>query len=85
MQFYFQYVEGLRALDEETDDIDPSLFGNIFHDAAQIFYTDLMLHHNGDRAIQKEWIQPFLQKGNPVEVPVNFIRSMHLRREELYE
>jgi hypothetical protein len=27
----------------------------------------------------------FLQKGNPVEVPVNFIRSMHLRREELYE
>lgn len=66
MQFYFQYVEGLRALDEETDDIDPSLFGNIFHDAAQIFYTDLMLHHNGDRAIQKEWIQPFLQKDNPM-------------------
>lgn len=64
MQFYYRYVEGLRPADEETDEIDPSVFGNIFHDASEILYTDVMLRHGGSRVILKEWLLPYLQKDN---------------------
>ena len=42
LQFYFCYVEGLRE-PEDTDDgiIDNRVFGNIFHNAAQMLYEKL--------------------------------------------
>lgn len=64
MQFYFRYVEGLKSLEEDTDEISPSLFGNIFHDASQIFYLDLKQRHKGEKTIEKVHLLPFLQKEN---------------------
>ena len=43
LQFYFCYVEGLREPDDTEDGvIDNRIFGNIFHNAAQMLYDQLM-------------------------------------------
>lgn len=43
LQFYYCYVEGLREPDDtEEGVIDNRVFGNIFHNAAQILYERLM-------------------------------------------
>ena len=43
LQFYYCYVEGLRELEDNDDDnIDNRIFGNIFHEAAQQLYCRLM-------------------------------------------
>ena len=43
LQFYFCYVEGLREPNDTEDGvIDNRIFGNIFHNAAQILYERLM-------------------------------------------
>ena len=42
LQFYFCYVEGLREPDDTEDGvIDGRIFGNIFHNAAQMLYEQL--------------------------------------------
>ena len=42
LQFYYCYVEGLREPDDTEDGIiDNRIFGNIFHNAAQILYERL--------------------------------------------
>ncbi len=42
LQFYYTYVNNLREPDDTDDDIiDNRIFGNIFHEAAQIIYTRL--------------------------------------------
>lgn len=42
LQFYFCYVEGLREPDDTEDGIiDDRIFGNIFHNAAQMLYERL--------------------------------------------
>ena len=38
LKFYFNYVEGLRADDEVSDDVDKPMFGTIFHDAMHHLY-----------------------------------------------
>ena len=43
LQFYYHYVKGLKEPDEEEDDtIDNRIFGNIFHEAAQLLYKRQM-------------------------------------------
>jgi CRISPR/Cas system-associated exonuclease Cas4 (RecB family) len=43
LQFYYNYVEGLREPNEvEEDRIDNRIFGNIFHTAAQLLYEQMM-------------------------------------------
>ena len=43
LQFYYCYVEGLREPDDNDEGvIDNRVFGNIFHNAAQILYERLM-------------------------------------------
>ena len=42
LQFYYNYVEGLREPDDIDEDvIDNRIFGNIFHDAAQLLYEKM--------------------------------------------
>lgn len=42
LQFYYNYVEGLREPDEpEDDEIDNRIFGNIFHEAAYNIYKQM--------------------------------------------
>ena len=43
LQFYYNYVEGLREPEDNDDDvIDNRVFGNIFHDAAQLLYEKML-------------------------------------------
>ena len=43
LQFYYNYVEGLREPDDMEDErIDNRIFGNIFHTAAQLLYEQMM-------------------------------------------
>jgi ATP-dependent helicase/DNAse subunit B len=43
LQFYYHYVEGLKEPDDDDNDtIDNRVFGNIFHDAAQLLYERQM-------------------------------------------
>lgn len=41
LQFYYQQVAYLRMPDRPQDGIDSKLFGTIFHDACELFYTHL--------------------------------------------
>ena len=42
LQFYFRYIAGLRPADELSEEIDNSIFGNIFHKAMEILYRPLL-------------------------------------------
>ena len=43
LQFYYNYVEGLREPDDNDEElIDNRVFGNIFHEAAQMLYEKMM-------------------------------------------
>jgi hypothetical protein len=41
LKFYFRYLANLREADEVLEDINPRLFGNLFHHAAELIYSDL--------------------------------------------
>ena len=38
LKFYFNYVVGLRPIDEVSDDVDKAMFGTIFHDVMHHLY-----------------------------------------------
>ena len=39
LKFYFRHVARIKETDELKEDIDPRLFGNLFHHAAEIIYS----------------------------------------------
>jgi CRISPR/Cas system-associated exonuclease Cas4 (RecB family) len=39
MRFYYRYVAGIKEPDEIAEDMDPRLFGNLFHEAVELLYT----------------------------------------------
>ncbi len=41
LMFYYRYVAGIRSDDKVSADIDAATFGNVFHKAAELLYTDL--------------------------------------------
>lgn len=41
LQFYFNFVERLRPEDELEESVDNMTFGNIFHEAADLFYKQI--------------------------------------------
>lgn len=45
LRFYYKYVANIRPNEEETDEVDASLMGTIFHDSAQILYAFLEKKH----------------------------------------
>ncbi|BCS86605.1 PD-(D/E)XK nuclease family protein [Prevotella herbatica] len=38
LQYYYRYIAGIKQPDNEDDEIDNRIFGNIFHKAAELFY-----------------------------------------------
>ena len=41
LRFYLQYIEGLRASEELSYELDASVFGNIFHRSAELLYRKI--------------------------------------------
>lgn len=69
MLFYYNYACGLREPDETEDDtIDNRIFGNIFHEASRIIYTNLM---NRNRQITKSELAALLKSGVEIEQAVD--------------
>ncbi len=66
LRFYLQYIEGIKAKDEMTDELDSSAFGTIFHRSAELIYREI--GKIGDQkyfnpfVVQKEHFDLFLQK-----------------------
>ena len=40
LKFYFRHVAKIKEGDELSEDIDPRLFGNLFHHAAELIYSE---------------------------------------------
>lgn len=57
LKFFYQYVAGLKPLDEVSNEIDSATFGTIFHYAAEQAYRDLTT--NG-KLIRKEDLEELL-------------------------
>lgn len=69
LQFYYNYVEGLREPDDNDDElIDNRVFGNIFHDAAQLIYEKMTQH---SPIIQASDIDSVLHSGVDIERAVD--------------
>jgi hypothetical protein len=69
LRFYLQYIEGIKVKEELSDELDSSVFGTIFHRAAELLYRET--GKIGDRKdfapfpVQKEHLELFLKKDSP--------------------
>ncbi|MBR1688314.1 MAG: PD-(D/E)XK nuclease family protein [Prevotella sp.] len=80
LQFYYNYVCGLRELDDNDDEeIDNRIFGNIFHEAANIIYTQLA--PDGGR-VTKGLIAELLRDATAVERAVDAAFRKELFKQE---
>ena len=57
MRFYYRYVRGMKIDPDPRDGLDPILFGNIFHKAAELVYRQLKVR--GD-VIRREDLEPLM-------------------------
>ena len=62
LRFYLQYIEGLKAKDELSDELDASIFGTIFHRSAELLYREI-----GNIGDAKEF-PPFLVRKQHLDV-----------------
>lgn len=58
LMFYYQYVLRLREPDEITETIDARLFGNVFHNAAELIYKP---YEKDNKIITKNTINKLLE------------------------
>lgn len=64
-QFYYNYVAHIKEPDNVDDgEIDNRLFGNIFHKAAQMIYTEL---RRQDGTVSKEVINLYIKQPQKIE------------------
>ena len=66
LRFYFERIARLREPDPPATEIKANTFGTIFHRAAELMYTDKLIHRNN--IITKETLQHFLQEEKNVAV-----------------
>lgn len=68
LKFYLQYIEGIRAKEDLSDELDSSLFGSIFHRAAELLYREITGWKKHTLAspflISKERLDPYLAKNS---------------------
>ncbi len=77
MQFYLSTVCGMRMEQDAEDGIDARMMGNIFHNAAEQVYKEIM-SHSGDKTITREHISAYTQdKGERLQP----IIDKHFRQE----
>jgi hypothetical protein len=71
-KFYQQYIEGIKSREEMSDELDNSVFGSIFHRAAEYLYREIG-HLEEDVqlfppfAVQKEHFTPYLNAPHRIE------------------
>ncbi len=53
MRFYFQHVARIKSSEELSEDIDNSMFGNIFHEAASELYSLLVGSQDMDKDLAR--------------------------------
>jgi hypothetical protein len=71
-KFYQQYIEGLKSKEELSDELDNSVFGSIFHRAAEYLYREI--GHIAEEennftpfVVQKEHFTPYLKAPHRIE------------------
>ncbi|MGQ8338034.1 PD-(D/E)XK nuclease family protein [Sunxiuqinia sp. A32] len=62
LKFYFQHIARIRQKDELLEDVDPRLFGNLFHLAAEKLYSDF-----DNEIIDKKHLEALLLNKKKVE------------------
>ena len=66
LRFYLQYIEGMKNREELSDELDSSIFGTIFHRAAELLYREIGgikdLKQFNPFPVQKEHLTPYLKK-----------------------
>ena len=60
MRFYFQYVAQLRMPERPQDGIDAAIFGTIFHDTCEHFYSSLC-KETGRKQVLRSDLEPYVQ------------------------
>ena len=65
LKFYLKYIAGLKEQDELKEEIDPVMFGNLFHHAVELIYKPF-----DNREITAQNIQLILQNKQKIEEAV---------------
>jgi hypothetical protein len=71
-KFYQQYIEGLKSKEELSDELDNSVFGSIFHRAAEYLYREIGNIDEEEKnfkpfIVQKEHFTPYLKTPHRIE------------------
>jgi RecB family exonuclease len=63
LKFYYQKIEGFAADDDLSEEMDASVFGTIFHHAAELLYRDLARRHgaspDGVIRVEKDFLEEY--------------------------
>ncbi|MDR1682629.1 MAG: PD-(D/E)XK nuclease family protein [Candidatus Symbiothrix sp.] len=66
-KFYLEYILGQRNKEELADELDNSVFGSIFHCAAEYLYKEIIANHPLPFTVQKEHISEYQKYPNKIE------------------
>lgn len=69
MRFFLTHISGLRAEEEQQEELTAPLIGDIFHDTAELVYKHIM-DHTGSRTIQKNTLSQVLDNMDSVVGPI---------------
>lgn len=81
LKFYFRYLANLREADEVLEEIDPRLFGNLFHHAAELIYSGF----KGKQQVTKDDLQAAASNPNRIGEAVRtafareYLKDEHLK------
>jgi hypothetical protein len=85
LQFYFKYIEGLREENEIMDEIDPSIFGKLLHEAMEKLY----IPYKGRDSISKETLKWLQNDRNKIRQTLlaafgeHFFHEKHITEEDI--
>ncbi|MDR0428385.1 MAG: PD-(D/E)XK nuclease family protein [Dysgonamonadaceae bacterium] len=74
-KFYLEYIKGIRNKDELADELDNSVFGSIFHQAAENLYREIgRIGNEGNDfqpfVVKKEYYDPYIKYPRQIEKTV---------------
>lgn len=63
LKFYFRHILGLNVKEELKEEVDASMFGTLFHYAAEYFYKNKL--NKIGKVINKSDLEPYINKKHP--------------------